>query len=396
MIQSPVFWIVLAASALIFWRLPERFRFTFLSLVSYGYLAWLEPVGATVLIGWVLLFFFVAPHAMAKEKRGHLILTGLVLVILSYLAWHKYLPVLWDLYQGASVGVTIAAPLGISYFTFKLIHYAIETARGNITDRSLPRFFCYIFLFPIFTAGPIQRFDRFIANTETTWNRETTIEGITRIIHGLIKVFVIAQLLNPAHLGNGVPVDANQLIARFDDLAFWQIWAFLAVTYLFAYMDFSAYSDIAIGASRLFGFRIMENFNWPILAVNIQDFWKRWHMTLAAWCQSYVYMPVMARTRTPYAAVFATFVAMGIWHGAAPGWVMWGLYHASGLALYMTWARYWRKSPKWRELIKSKARYLGLPLTFAFVTGSYAFSSMDGSFGTSIMVFLALFGIRIG
>ncbi len=395
MVQSPVFWAVLVLSALVYWRLPEKFRFGFLALVSYGYLASLEPIGATVLIGWVLLFFYAAPHAMAKAEHGKLLLTGLVLLILGYLAWFKYLPVLWGAYQGASTGVAIAAPLGISYFTFKLIHYAIETARGNITDRSLPRFFCYIFLFPIFTAGPIQRFDHFIANTATTWDREMAIEGITRIIHGLIKAFVIAQLLDPSRLGHGIPGGTEQFLNRFDDLAAWQIWAYLAVIYLFAYVDFSAYSDIAIGASRLFGFRIMENFNWPILAVNIQDFWKRWHMTLAAWCQSYVYMPVMARTRTPYAAVFATFVAMGIWHGAAPGWVMWGVYHASGLALYMTWARFMRKNKTWKAAIKGPWRWAGLPLTFAFVTGSYAFSSMDGTFGTSIAVFLALFGIRI-
>ena len=120
-------------------------------------------------------------------------------------------------------------------------------------------------------------------------------------------------------------------MANIDTIAIWKVWGFLALTYLYAYLDFSAYTDIAIGASRLFGIKIMENFNFPILAINISDFWKRWHMTLAGWCQTYIYMPVMARTRTPYAAVFATFTMMGLWHGATAGWLLWGLYHATGV-----------------------------------------------------------------
>ena len=393
MIQSPIFWAVLAVSALVYWQIPRAWRFTFLALVSFGYLFSLEPMGTVVLVGFVLLFFFVAPQALADERRYTAVVSGLVGVILAYLIWHKYVPVFAGYWQGASVGMQIAAPLGISYFTFKLIHYAIETARGTITDRSLPRFFCYIFLFPIFTAGPIERFDHFIANTEETWNRQSMVEGLTRIIHGLIKAFIVAQLLQPNNFG--APGTAEQLLNRYEDIATYKIWIFLAVTYLFAYVDFSAYSDIAIGAARLFGFRIMENFNWPIIAVNITDFWRRWHMTLANFCQSYVYMPVMARTRTPYAAAFATFIAMGIWHGATPGWAMWGIYHASGVAGYMTWARYMRRYKWWREATKSPLKWLGLPLTFAFVSGSYAFSSMGGEFWDSLKVFIACFGVRL-
>ena len=229
---------------------------------------------------------------------------------------------------------------------------------------------------------------------EDTWNRQTTVEGITRIIHGLIKAFVIAQLLQPANFG--APATSEQLLNRYDDIATWKIWAFLAVTYLFAYIDFSAYSDIAIGSARLFGFRIMENFNWPILAVNISDFWRRWHMTLSSFCQNYVYVPVMARTRTPYAAAFATFLTMGIWHGATPGWVMWGVYHACGVAGYMAYARRMRRYKWWRETsTATTGAGSGLPLTFAFVSGSYAFSSMGGGFWDSLKVLIACFGVRL-
>ena len=332
-----------------------------IALASFGYLFSLEPLGSAVLVGFVLLFFFGAPQAIADGRRSLAILFGLIGIILAYLIWHKYVPVMVGYWQGASTGLQIAAPLGISYFTFKLIHYALEVARGNIKDRSLPRFFCYIFLFPIFTAGPIERFDHFIANTEDSWQRQSAVEGLTRIIHGLIKAFIVAQLLQPANFG--APGSAEQLLGRLDDIATYKIWIFLAVTYLFAYVDFSAYSDIAIGAARLFGFRIMENFNWPVIAVNITDFWRRWHMTLAAFCQHYVYVPVLAWSRTPYAAAFATFFTMGLWHGASAGWVMWGIYHAMGVAGYMAWARHMRRHKWWRDAIKSRLRWLGLPLT---------------------------------
>lgn len=400
MIQEYTFWLVLFGAVVVFWRLPERFRFGFLAGVSYLYLASLEPVGVTLLIGWTLLFFYVAPRSIADKTPNALVLPGLVIAALGYLIWSKYVPVFVEMYSSAasrSPGSAIIIPLGISYFSFKLIHYAVETARGNIADRSLSRFFCYIFLFPIFTAGPIERYDHFVENTQTSIDGQSVAEGLTRIAHGLIKVFLITKLVEVDRYGAfGVPDSAATLVLGLADFAPHEIWLFLALTYLYAYLDFSAYTDIAIGASRLFGFRILENFRWPILAVNIQDFWTRWHMTLAGWCRYYIYMPVIARTRSPYAAVFATFTAMGVWHGAAAGWLFWGLYHATGVAAYMYWARFARRFQWWRAATKGRLRWIGLPITFAFVSGSYAFSSTGGGALESIAVFLSLFGIRIG
>lgn len=393
MIQSPIFWAVLFGAAVVYWLIPRAARFWFLSLVSFGYLFSLEPFGTVALVGFVLLFFWAAPQAMAEGRRGNTIMFALIGAILGWLIWFKYVPVFVGYWEGLGPGMQIAAPIGISYFTFKLIHYAIEMARGNIEDRRLDRFFCYVFLFPIFTAGPIERFDHFIANTEDTWDKQSMVEGLTRIVHGLIKAFVIAQFLNPANFG--APATAEQLLNRYEDIATYKIWIFLGVTYLFAYIDFSAYSDIAIGGARLFGFRIMENFNWPIIAVNISDFWRRWHMSLSSFCQNYVYVPVMARKRSPYWAAFATFLTMGIWHGATPGWVMWGVYHACGVAGYMAYARRMRRYKWWRDSDRNHWRWTGLPLTFAFVSGSYAFSSMGGEFWDSLKVLIACFGVRL-
>lgn len=397
MIQSATFWLILLLSVVLFWILPLRARYWFLGGASYCYLITLDPVAVTVLIFWGLLFFYVAPQALADRRYSPLVVIGLIVVIAGYLIYEKYWPTIaFQLHlQGGEHPVLV--PLGISYFTFKLIHYAVEVGRGNITDRSLSKFFSYLFLFPIFTAGPIERFDHFTANLEERWKLEFAVEGLTRIVHGLIKIFVFAQVVHVGAEKLGVPISHAKLLGGLAEASVFEVWGFAVTAYLYAYLDFSAYSDIAIGASRLFGIRIMENFRFPILARNISDFWKRWHMTLAGWCQSYVYMPIIGRTRNPYLAVYGTFLIMGIWHGATAGWVMWGLYHATGVAGYLTWTRVKRtrfpalqaRNPKVLELA-------GLPLTFLFVSGSYAFSSTGGGGGDAVRVFLKLWGVNLG
>lgn len=394
MIQTGTFWLVVFGSVAVYWLLPRPLRLGFLAIASYLYLASMDPLGVSVLIGWTVLVFHVAPATVRGRNKAGLVLSGLVIAILGYLIWQKYLPAFLDLMGHASPGVAVAVPLGISYFTFKLIHYAVETSRGNIRDSSISGFFCYILLFPIFTAGPIERFEHFQANIADRFQPQDMAGGLIRIAHGLIKIFLIAHLVRPSDFGMGVPPTAAALLEMKDTVAPWQTWAFLILTYLYAYLDFSAYSDIAIGTSRLFGIRIMENFRLPVLALNITDFWKRWHMTLAAWCQSYVYMPVLARTRMPYVAVFATFIAMGLWHGATGGWFLWGVYHASGVAGYTMWARRMRGKAWWRKAQGSRLKYLGILPTFLFVAGSYAFSSAPEGAWSGIRIFLLAFGTR--
>ena len=395
MIQSPVFWSVLVVSAFFYWLLSPKLRHGFLAIVSYVYLASLEPVVVTVLIAWTLLFFYLAPHAIATGKTNRLIIPGLILAILSSLVYQKYIPQLSAFFSAQASARTPLIPLGISYFTFKLIHYAVEVGRGNITDRSLQRFFCYIFLFPIFTAGPIERFDHFLANRTETWHLQSTVDGVTRIVHGLIKMFVIAQLLQPTVFGGSVHT-SEDLILHLGDLETYKVWGYLVLAFLYAYVDFSAYSDIAIGAGRLYGFRIMENFNFPIVAWNIAEFWRRWHMTLVGWCQAYVYLPMIGLTRRPYVAVYCTFIAIGLWHGGSLNWLLWGLYHATGVSIFLTWGRI-KRNRGWHDLRSSSLRYAGIPITFAFVTGSYAFSSTaDQGVWPALRLFVKLFGVNLG
>lgn len=376
MIQSGAFWLAVLASAIVFWLLPLRFRTGFLALASMGYLATLAPFSVLALAGWTAAFYYLAPRAAGGDGANNRLLSVLILAILGYLAYFKYIPPLVEAISPGPTEKQLIIPLGISYFTFKFIHYAVETARGNIQHRSLPDFFCYTFLFPTFTAGPIERFDHFIENRETSWQVQSTVEGLTRIIHGLVKKLVIAEMLLRPLLRDVTPAS---FVLRLDLLPTWKIWAYLAVMFLIYYMDFSAYSDIAIGISRLYGIRIMENFNFPIVAPNISNFWKRWHMTLSGWCQTYVYMPVIGLTRNPYLATVASFLVMGLWHSGTLTRVGWGLYQAAGVAAYMTWTRI-KRAKRRRFMERAPWRYASIPITMMFVVPSTAFLIIEYQF----------------
>ena len=395
MFETVTFWEmfprILVPAVCVFWVIPQRFRMPFLTLVSFTFLAMLRPYSVLTLLGWSLAFYLLIPLAGSGVRRS--LAPLLVLGILSYLAFFKYLPPLVSQIGPESFVANLAVPLGISYFTFKLIHYAIEVSRGNITDRSPWQFLCYMFLFPIFTAGPIERFDHFLAEQERDWHLQSTVEGLTRIIHGIIKRWlIVGGILGPMYSSIWAPHAAAGTLA---DMPVHMVWAGCVLTFLRVYLEFSAYTDIAIGASRLFGLRIMENFNWPIVAANIGEFWRRWHMTLAGWCQSYVYLPAIGLTRNPYVAVYATFIAIGLWHAGSLNYLCWGLYHGTGVAIFQTWLRIKRRRG-WRALDRAPWRWLGVPITFLFVSGSFAFTiTADTGFYAGVRVLCKLFFIEL-
>ncbi len=399
MVQSPWHWAVLAVSVAVYWRLPMRWRMRFLGAVSFAYLSWAEHaltgrvLTVPVLLGVMLAFYALGPVAARPGPAGRRVLGLMILAALGYLAFFKYVPPVAHALELRWAFAGVAVPLGISYYTFKLIHYAIEVARGNVKDRSPGTFFCYVFLFPIFSAGPIERYDHFLSNRAERLAADDLLAGLARIIHGLVKKFVVMELFLAPLFGSNP--DGAALVAHLDRLSTVQVWGFAVLTYLWAYLDFSAYSDLAIGSARLFGIRIMENFRWPVLAANIGDFWKRWHMTLAGWCQAYVYMPMIGLTRNPYLAVYATFVAIGLWHSGSLHWLAWGFYQATGMVTYLTWARI-RRRRKRPAPDNPLLRLWGLPVTGAFVAAGFLITALHGQgAGDTLRVLSRLFFLRL-
>lgn len=161
-------------------------------------------------------------------------------------------------------------------------------------------------------------------------------------------------------------------------------------------MDFSAYSDIAIGCSRLFGIRIMENFRFPIFAQNLSMYWKRWHISLSSWCQTYAYMPMLGLTRNPYLATYASFLVMGLWHAGTLNRAGWGLYQATGVSIYVTWSAF-RRRRKWKAMDKPPWSWVARAMTVGYIIPSGAFLIVEGqgSFWDAIRILAKLCGVNL-
>lgn len=375
MIQTPSFWLTILATCAVYWCCTPRYRAAVLATASVAYLSWLSIEHVILYMLMTLALFAAANAKLEGRSRRVWVATsvwGLILLLVFFKVGRQHFAYFED----------VAIPFGLSYFTFKQIHYVLESSRGRLPPYRLPDYLCYTFLLSTMTAGPIERFDHFLNNRSDGWSTADFLEGLQRISIGLVKKFVFASTL----LLKIVDVeDPQSLVDRLSYLPPWKVGGFLLVAYLYTYLDFSAYTDIAVGVARLFGIRIMENFNYPFLATNIAEFWKRWHMTLAGWCQAYVYMPLLGKTRQPYAALYGTFVAMGLWHGISWSWVAWGLYHATGVAICLTWQR--RRRLSGRQPLQGPVVAVTAALaTNAFFAGGIALSMSDRVGGPLVAV----------
>lgn len=224
----------------------------------------------------------------------------------------------------------IHLPLGVSFFTFQAISYLIDVYRKETNaEKSMVKIGLYIALFPQLIAGPIVRFKTICDQiSHRIHSQEQFIAGIERFVFGLSKKLLIA---NP--LGFVADEIYALPISQIDSNLAWVA----AISYtLQIYFDFSAYSDMAIGLGKMFGFKIAENFNYPYIAQSIQDFWRRWHISLSQWFKDYLYIPLggnrQGNVRT-YANLIIVFVLCGLWHGASWSFIIWGLYHGLFLVL---------------------------------------------------------------
>ncbi len=257
-------------------------------------------------------------------------------------------------------------PLGVSFFTFEFVHYAVDRYKNRSEAGSVSEYLAFILFFPTMVAGPIKRYQDFLPKLRSI-SREWVIDwqrGTTRILMGLVKKFAIADVLTAY---------TNHLNAK--DIS--QAWRPILLLWLFAYgikiyADFSAYSDIAIGSARLFGIRVPENFDWPYLRANITEFWRHWHMSLTNWLIDYIYIPLGGSRRSSgrvYANILVTMLVSGIWHGAGMNFVLWGLLHAVMLMLRRTWRGLRGTSsapPLWSQFGSWLLTYLAVNLAWAF------------------------------
>jgi alginate O-acetyltransferase complex protein AlgI len=234
--------------------------------------------------------------------------------------------------------MSIAAPLAISFFVFEFVHYLADVVRGDESVKDPLGFALYAIFWPSIVAGPVKRYQEFLPELQRgvrEVNESDVAYGLCRVAVGLVKKFIADTLT--AYVAFWGP--------RFDALTLPERWLFVVGISLRILLDFSGYSDMAIGFARMHGIRLMENFNWPYLATSVPGFWHRWHISLSTWIRDYVYIALGGNRRGPVrksANGLLAFAICGLWHGAGWNFLFWGAYHGAGLALASSYRRYGR------------------------------------------------------
>ena len=228
-------------------------------------------------------------------------------------------------------------PLGLSYYSFRCLHYVFDRFRQDIPEVTLVQLTGYLFFLPTIVVGPIHRAPDYLENArDNQWTSANISEGLHRIVIGYAKVAVLGNFLLSSQFA--------QFIGSLE-YADKSLVLYLEVLRggLNLYVQFSGYADIAIGFALLLGYRVIENFEKPFLQPNIAAFWRCWHISLTSWVRDYVYMPALGVTRNPILATFSSFLVIGLWHEISVRYVVWGLYHALGILAWRGLQRVKRK-----------------------------------------------------
>lgn len=340
----------------------------FLLLASYFFYGYADWKMLPLLIGATVIFYYLGKGiATAKsEKRSYWLTTLGVVLGVGTLLYFKYFNFFIESFAtlfeicGLHTNLhtfNIIMPLGISFFTFRLLSYVIDIYRGKFEPTNdIVAFGTYVAFFPCLLSGPIDR-PTFINQLKAsrTFEYDKAVDGCRQILWGLFKKVVVAD--NCATYVDQVWGNIGSQSGSTLVLA--------AVLYLFQiYADFSGYSDIAIGVGKLLGFKIADNFKFPLFALNIADYWRRWHITLTQWLTDYVFMPLNIKFRDwgnwgMILSIVITFVLIGMWHGSNWTFALFGLYHGLLYIPLILSGAFFKKA-------KLKTNKLGLPVAKDF------------------------------
>lgn len=333
-----------------YYLLPNICKNIWLLLASIFFYAWGEPKFVWVMLGNIACNYFfgilIAKLSKQKKESNEQVLVNTwmkksvlflsVVLNLGLLFWMKYFTFVTEILNDISEGkidiIQIALPIGISFYTFQGLSYVIDVYRKegtvdasgkriSIVQKNPLQLALYIAMFPQLIAGPIVRYtdiQPYLKKREHSFGKFAM--GAERFIVGLGKKAILANMIGEM-ADSIMNSDVNTLSMSVAWLG--------AIAYtLQIYFDFSGYSDMAIGLGKIFGFEFMENFDYPYISRSIKEFWRRWHISLSSWFRDYLYIPLGgSRKGNVYVNLFIVFLATGIWHGAAWGFIAWGVYH---------------------------------------------------------------------
>ncbi len=370
---------------LVYYLVPARFRNIWLFVVNLVFYGWGEPKFVfLMLFTTVANWLFGLGIGKYRETRPHWakrLLIGSIVLDLGLLAFFKYAGLIsgtLDMLPFLHIPtLSIALPIGISFYTFQIMSYTIDLYRGQAdTQRNMISFGTYVFLFPQLIAGPIVRYKDVMGQLDhrtETWERFR--KGVCLFCIGLAKKVLIANQM-------GLLWDSLQATSSPGLAGSWV--GIIAFTFQI-YFDFSGYSDMARGLGNMLGFEFMKNFDYPYLAQSITDFWRRWHISLSTWFRDYVYIPLGGNrkgVRRQILNLLIVWFLTGLWHGANYNFILWGLYY--GVLLILEKFVLQRFLDKWPHWLRHIYALLFIVLGWAI----FYFEDMGqlGSF------FLALFG----
>ena len=269
--------------------------------------------------------------------------------------------------------LNIILPVGISFYTFQTMSYTIDIFKGKLNPtKDFVSFAAFVSFFPQLVAGPIERATNLLPQilNKREFKYEQGVQGLKLIFWGLFKKVVIADTLAPV---------VNDIFENYQDFGGVTLWLGAIYFAFQIYCDFSGYSDIAIGTSKLFGFEVMSNFKFPYFSRNIGEFWRRWHISLSTWFRDYLYIPLGGSKKGKWISlinIFIIFLVSGFWHGANWTFIVWGLFHSILFIpsfIFKTNRKYVSSIIAENSLMPSPKEFIQVGTTFILVTIGWVF-----------------------
>ena len=374
---------------LLYFIVPARFRNLVLLLCSLVFYGWGEPVYVVLMIATILItysggFLVDMYKGRGQKDKARTVMIVTVAICLFFLGFFKYTDFLIRTVNGVLRSqiplLRLGLPIGISFYTFQTLSYVIDVYRGDAgVQKNIISYGAYVTMFPQLIAGPIVQYRTI--DEQLRSRRENAVmfaDGVHRFCIGLGKKVLLAN--QAGRIWDTVRVLPASGISV---LMAWM--GIIAFTFQI-YFDFSAYSDMAIGLGRMFGFRFLENFNYPYLSKSVTEFWRRWHISLGTWFREYVYIPLGGNrkgNKTLIRNLLIVWLLTGIWHGANWNFLLWGLYY--GLLLLFEKLVLGDRIERWPSVLRR------IYCLFLVVIGWYIFSYADVASGIGYLA--SMFGL---
>lgn len=380
--------VFLPVTLLLYYLVPRGGRNVILLLVSLVFYAWGEPIYIVLMLFSTVIDFahglLVEKYWEQPKKAKRVVLSSIVinLGLLMFFKYSSFIITNINVIFGTQFAIPdIALPIGISFYTFQTMSYTIDIFRKDASaQRSIISLGTYVTMFPQLIAGPIVRYQTVAEQlNDRVETQEKFAEGVRRFIIGLGKKVLLAN--NVGLVWDSISTtDVNQLTVLTS-------WLGVLAFGLQIYFDFSGYSDMAIGLGKMFGFELLENFNYPYISQNITEFWRRWHISLGTWFRDYVYIPLGGNRKGKWRTYFNVFVVWfltGLWHGASWNFVLWGLYFGIIISIEKVFLI------KWLNKLPSMIRHVYTLFLLLIGWGLFAFDN----FGQLLEYFKVMFGFK--